>query len=86
MSVLQIVSVYDSAAEAYSKIFLEQSKGSALRAFMDAASNKDSSIAQHPEHYSMFHLGSFNLVTAKFDLLPSPELIAKAWELAGEQK
>lgn len=76
-----IVTVYDSAAQVYSKPFFELSVGTALRSFEDAAANKDSSISQHPEHYSMFILGTYDQSNGSFELHNSPVLIKNAWEI-----
>lgn len=81
MSKLVIVSVYDSAAEVYSKPFFDVSIGAALRAFMDAVSNKESQLNAHPEHFSLWILGNFDQSNAEIDLLPVPERIAKAHDM-----
>lgn len=80
-----VVSVWDQAAEAYSNPVFVQSKGVALRSFMDAVMDQKSVFSSHPEHYSLFKLGEFDTSTAKFDLLKTPELVANAWELSAPQ-
>lgn len=76
-----IVSVFDSAAGCYSPPSFMQSRGVALRSFMDVVSKSDTPFNSHPEHYSLFFLGEFDQVTASFSLVDTPECIAKAWEV-----
>lgn len=78
---MKVVTVFDSAAQAYSNPVFAVSQGVAMRSFMDAAGAKDTTIGQHPEHHSLFLLGSFEPTTAEFDLLPAPQLLMNAWEL-----
>jgi len=53
-------SIYDSKGEAYMTPFFSQSKGTALRMFMDEVANPKSVINHHPEDYSLFHVGEFD--------------------------
>jgi len=73
--------VYDSKAEAYLPPFYEQTKGSALRAFMDTCSRPDHPFYKHPEDYTLFHLGSFDDNDKSFDILRTAEPLGTAIEL-----
>lgn len=52
--------VFDSKAEAYMAPFFFQTNGQAIRAFSDLANNKSSTVAQHPEDFTLFSIGFFN--------------------------
>lgn len=79
-----VTTVFDAKAETYSPPFTAVSKGAALRSFMDAVADPKSQFYQHPEDYSLFMLGSYDLISAKFELLPSPQVIANAWEMTAK--
>ncbi len=81
MTILTVVSVWDSAAETYSPPIFTPSKGVALRSFMDAVSDPKTQFAQHPEHFSLFQLGTFDQSKASFQLFDAPQLVSNAWEL-----
>lgn len=81
MSVLQVVSVYDSVAEIYSPPIYTATKGSAIRSFQDLVGEPKSPYYAHPEHYSLFLMGSFDQLEGCFELLAAPQLLGNAWEL-----
>ena len=75
--------VYDKATAAYMRPFTMQSIGQATRSFQDECQNENSPIAQHPEDYSLFQIGSF---TDHDKLEPmEPKLIARAHEVLALQ-
>lgn len=76
-----VVSVWDSAAEAYSSPVFAQSKGAALRSFIDAVADPKTDFFRHPEHFSLFLLGSFDRNDGVLAPLAAPQLMANAWEL-----
>lgn len=59
--------VYDSAVEAYTKPFFEQTIGSAVRAFTDGVNQEGSMFSRHAKDYTLFHVGSFDERTGMFD-------------------
>ena len=54
-----ILSIYDTATEAYMRPFTAQSEGQALRMFEDEVKRPDSEIGKHPEHYQLYKIGEF---------------------------
>ncbi|AXL14708.1 nonstructural protein [Microviridae sp.] len=74
----QIYSVYDSKAESHLLPYHTINQALAVRHFQDACSDPDHSFHKHPEDYSLFHLGSYDDVSAKFDNLKAPLHIADA--------
>lgn len=78
-----IIAVYDAGAEAYGVPYVTDTKGTALRSFMDAIQDENSQIARHKGHYSIFKIGEYDQQTGT--LFPcNPELWGNAWELAGK--
>ena len=69
--ILQVVSIYDSAAQCYSQPSFVPTVGSAVRSFQDLLNDSNSQCAKHPEDFSLFHLGTFNdelgLLEPKYD-------------------
>jgi len=63
---LEIFTVYDSKAEAYSRPMFFESKGVAIRSFMDTLKNQEHPFAQHPEDFTLFHIGSWEDHNAQF--------------------
>jgi hypothetical protein len=72
--------VYDSKAEAYLNPLFFQSKGVAIRSFTEAANDKESQMGKYPGDYTLFELGSYDPLTAKFDLHASPVSVGVAIE------
>ena len=80
-----LYSVFDSASAMYERPFCAQADGAAIRSFTDIACDADHPIGMHPEHYSLFRLGTFDDNTCVVD----PELavcIGKAHELVASSR
>lgn len=79
--VLTIVSIFDSATQAYSRPVFVQSTGVAIRSFTDEVNRDDpnNEMKRHPADFSLFHLGSFDDSTGVFEgLTPIPALLVQA--------
>lgn len=74
---LECFAVFDSKAEAYLRPWFIENVATALRTFTDAAADDSSPFGQHPEDYTLFHLGSFDMVSGVLDGAP-PRAIATA--------
>lgn len=79
-----ICTIFDSKAEAFLPPMFFQSRGSAIRTFSDAVNGGDAQITKHPEDYTLFLLGTFSDVDAKFDLLPTPQSLGLALEFVNK--
>lgn len=79
---LQVYTIFDSAAKCYQRPFYCQADGEALRAFVDLAEDKEHPVGKHPEDYSLWRIGSYN---DNSGLLIAPEggmeCLARAHEL-----
>lgn len=76
-----IYAVYDSAVNAYMRPFTMQSDGQALRGFTDESVNAESPVAQHPEDYALFRIGTYDERTGMIEAI-EPKCIGRAHELA----
>lgn len=77
----KIFTVYDSKVGAYLPPFFMSARGEALRAFVDTISDDKSVISKHPEDYTLFELGEYDNLTAKFDMYETPVSLGVAIEL-----
>lgn len=77
-----VYATYDTCAGIYSKPFTAQSDNEVVRSFGDIVKDKTHPIGQHPEHYSVWRIGSFNDQDAK--LIPDnpKECLITAMEVA----
>lgn len=76
--ILKMYTVYDSGVEAYMQPFYVRGNGDAIRRFSDTVNNKDHDFNKHPDHYTLFEIGSFDDNTCKFDLLVTPKSLGVA--------
>lgn len=81
-----LYTIYDSKAAAYKLPFYQINDDVALRTAIDLLLDKDSQISKHPHDFVMFKLGSYDDITARFDLLPSPESFVRFHELKSLQE
>lgn len=61
-----VFSVFDVKIGGYMQPFFSQTKGTALRAFMDVLTDKQHQFCKYPEDYSLIHIGWFDDVTGTF--------------------
>lgn len=52
-----ICSVYDSQVKVYSQPMVMQNKGAAMRAWIEAANDKNVNIGKYPEDHTLFEIG-----------------------------
>lgn len=77
----EIFTVYDSKAEAYSRPMFFESKGVSIRSFMDTLKNSEHPFAQHPEDFTLFHLGTWEDQRGQFEQNATPISAGTALEL-----
>lgn len=82
---LNIYTIFDSAAAIYMRPFFTNADGSAVRSFSDIACDADHEVGKHPEHYSLFRIGTYDDATSIIN--PEvPECLAKAHELVASSR
>lgn len=76
--ILQVLTVRDSAVEAYGQPFYSVSVGGAVRGFTDEINRADAgnNMAKHPDDFELYHLGTFDDVDASFNL-NAPRLVSR---------
>lgn len=81
--ILNVYSIYDSAAATYGRPFFLPSAGIAMRQFSDEVNRpaEDNIFYKHPNDFFLYFLGKFNDETGEFDLISRPEQIARAQDL-----
>ena len=77
-----IVSVKDTAAQAFGRPVFVPTVSVAVRSFRDEVNRSDSKedMAQHPEDFELYELGSFDDSTGKVEVI-EPRLVARAKDL-----
>lgn len=75
-----IVSIYDKATEAYMRPWTALTVNESIRSFEDEVRRQDSPIGRHPEHYTLFQLGTFNDHTGTIDTM-EPQPLRRAHEV-----
>ena len=76
---MQLYTIFDSKLEAYHQPFCLENDNIALRQFQNMA-NKESSIADNPEDYSLWHTATFETTTGETETFEI-KLLAKAHEI-----
>lgn len=64
-----LFAVFDSKAACYGTPFFSPKEATAMRSFAQAANDPNTMVFNHPEDFSLFHLGEFDDVTG--ELFPS---------------
>ena len=74
-----IVSVKDSAAEAYGRPMYLQSLGVAIRSFTDEVNreDKDNQLFNHPDDFDLYELGVFDDSLGRYELRDNPTVIVR---------
>ena len=75
-----IVSIKDTAADAFGRPAYVASEGVAVRQFQDEVNraSEDNQLYKHPDAFHMYYLGLFDDTNGVFELLETPKLIARA--------
>lgn len=80
MTVQVVVSVYDSAVDAFGRPFFVPTVGAATRSFVNEVNRvgSDNAMAQNPADYHLYELGTFDDQTGRFVCLDDPKLLLRA--------
>jgi len=78
MLVLRIYSIFDSKIPAFNSPFTMRSEAEAIRGFSEVANDNGNNICRFAEDYTLFELGTFDVVTGMINALPTPVAITKA--------
>lgn len=78
-----IVSVKDSAAQAFGRPVFVPAVPVAIRSFRDEVNREGSTddLARHPDDFELYELGSFDDSTGIITLVDAPRMLARAKDL-----
>lgn len=73
-----MLAVRDRAADVFGQPFFQTSIGGAIRSFSDEINRKgdNNMLAQHPEDFDLYELGSYDDNAADFEILAKPRQVA----------
>lgn len=82
--ITQLCVLLDTAAEVYGQLGQYQSTGAAVRAFQDGVKRvaEDNVLNKHPEHFHLYHIGSYDDSTARVTMLDAPRLLMSGVDVA----
>lgn len=75
---MKVFALNDSKLGEFGQPFFFQAHGQAVRFLQDLTRDPKTSIAQHPEDFRLYQLGTYDPRTGQFENLISPEYLAKA--------
>lgn len=75
---MKAFAIKDLKAEGFNTPFFQQTFGLAERSFKDACQDEKTSLAKHPEDYSLFFIGEFNQSTGIFEPQNPPKHVCDA--------
>jgi hypothetical protein len=76
-----VCAVKDRAVDAFNRPIYVPTVGVAIRSFTDEVNRKDSELANHPEDYDLYELGSWDDQTAVYTALEQPRVITRAQDI-----
>lgn len=79
--VLKAYSIRDEKSEIFHLPFFKHTHGEAEREFKTLTNDNKSTISKFPEDYDLFHIGTYDDNTGKFEPLVTPTHMVKAIQL-----
>lgn len=73
-----MLSVRDSAMDAFAAPFTVRAIGQAIRSFSDEVNRPESPMFAHPSDYELFHVGTFDEETGLVEAVSPPRSVARA--------
>lgn len=80
-SILEIYTIYDKKAETYMRPMYTPHIVEIQRSLTKNLNDKSSTLAQFPEDYSLYKLGTYDIKSAKYNLTPQPAFIMNITEM-----
>jgi len=78
--ITQVFSVFDTRAGVYMNPMYFANKGYAIRSFEDAVNEHTHQFHRHAADYTLVHLGQYDDLTGKFELLEFPVVLINGLE------
>ena len=75
--------VYDSKSETYTAPSIHPARGQAIRSFADAVNDKGqgSVLSTHPEDFTLFEIGEYDIKTGAFTLYDAKASVANGLDV-----
>lgn len=83
--ILKVYSVYDHQIESFARPFFMQSKGEAIRGWIQVVNDPGTQINKTPQDFILFELGEYDDQTGMFSQPKAPVPIAPALEYIKKQ-
>jgi len=83
---LVLLSTFDSKVGLFVHQFFARSTAEGMRLFRDEAMRPDSSVAAHPEDYSLFRLGEVDQTSGRLEPELAPVQVCTALELVASEQ
>lgn len=83
---LKVFAVYDTAVGSYMQPFFMQSKGQAIRSWLDAVNDEKTQFNHHPADFTLFELGEYDEDTGTFTNLEAKLPLGTALDLISKAK
>lgn len=78
---INVYSIRDSVAGIYNQYQYAHTPGQAQRDFHELVNDKSTLIHKHPEGYSLWHMGTFDNESGRFEPAQPETLVVKAVQL-----
>lgn len=75
---MKMFAIRDVKAEGYNTPFFQPTFGLAERAFKDACQDEKTTLAKHPEDYSLYYLGEFDQTSGLMKVEETPKHVCNA--------
>jgi len=82
---LKMFTVFDSKLEAYLQPFYMQSKGAAIRAWIDTINDSNSQFNKHPGDFTLFEIGEWDQLTCAITQYATKQNLGTALEMASKE-
>lgn len=81
---LKMYSIRDSKAEIFNAPFYKKTHGEAERDFTTLVNDEKSTVAQYPDDFDLYYVGTYDDGNGKIEPLSTPQHIVKAIQLRKE--
>lgn len=78
--IVKAFSIYDSKAESFNNPIFVAAMGQATRIFYDQVNDEKSPFNAHPEDYTLFYIGEFDMDKGMFIPIETPKSMGLAVE------
>lgn len=88
MAILSVLSVRDVVADTYGRPFFTPNVPSGVRSLQKEVNTQSDGnmLADNPDDFELYNLGTYDDQTGAFDLLPRPELVVRCSSLVAVPK